>query len=239
MANPNDVFNTDPVIEPSDDITADALVGEGKKYRDANELAKGYDNAERHLMELRRDNAQMREELELLKANTNNRPNTDEGNRQPDPVVPTPDIAPKDEKEFRNRLREEMENFDQEKRALNNMEAAARRIADHFGDPAKANEAVRRRAEELGVSVDWLRDSAARSPEAFYATMGLNNPASPRMTPTPRSDVRFDRQDMRGEKKYSDYQELRRTDKRKYFSPEVQREMQEQAKKLGPAFFNT
>jgi hypothetical protein len=54
-----------------------------------------------------------------------------------------------------------------------------------YGDSAKANEAVTRRAGELGVSVDWLRDSASRSPNAFFATMGItkgqvsSSPASP------------------------------------------------------------
>lgn len=240
MAEDN-VFNADPV---NDDVTVDILVGEGKKYRDTNNLAKGYVNLEGHLMELRRDLAVKEAEVELLKANSHNRPNDnlDTGNPPAntpagvDPNNPTPTVV--NDEDFRNRLRKEVESLDKERQATLNAELAAQKLVEHFGDAAKANEAVRRRAAELGVSVDWLKDAAARSPEALFASMGINTgqPVS-RQTPAPHNDVRFERQNMSGEKKYSDFEELRRTNKSKYYSAENQREMQAQAKKLGTAFY--
>src|SRR5688572_30804114 len=121
MANEN-VFSPDPV---NDDVTADILIGEGKKYKDENELAKAYVNADTHLMELRRDLVAKQAEIDLLKANSDNRPNDlpDEGQRQrqdppnDDSNTPNPKV---NEEEFRNTLRREVEQLDQEKRAAQN-----------------------------------------------------------------------------------------------------------------------
>lgn len=240
MADEPNIFSPDPVNE---DVTADILIGDGKKYKDANDLAKAYVNADTHIGELRRDLLAAKAELDVLKTNSTTRPNDvpgeDTQQRQDpphvDPNIPSPKV---NEEEFRDTLRREVEALDQEKRASQNAEAAAQRLVEHYGDAAKANEAVRRRAQELGVSTEWLRDAAAKSPQAFYASMGIDQNATSRSSPAPRNDFVPDRQNMRGAKKYSDFEELRKTNKVKYYSPETQREMQELAREQGSAFYS-
>lgn len=244
MANELDVFNAEPPTNDAPmDLTLNDLVGEGRKYKDPDELAKAYANAEAHLRRLEADNADTRAKLDQIEAakNTTNNPQQT-GQEQPpkadqQPTTPNQE-APKpsgQDVDFRSKIREEVAALNEQERAKANTEAAALRMISAYGDAAKANEAVQRRAQELGVSVDWLRDSASRSPEAFYATMGMTNNHSS-STPASEPGVRRDTQGT-NVKNFEHFDRIRKEDPKRYFSVETQRDMLNQARAMGSDFY--
>jgi hypothetical protein len=232
-----DIFGDQPI---NDDVTVDILVGEGKKYTDVNNLAKGYVNAENFIEELKRELA-----LERAQKDANTLNNTDGSNQQQTPTPPTSatpsePVKPQSPEDLRTLISEEVANLAQSKRFEENIESTASRMVEVYGSPAKAQEALAAKAKELGVNVEWLRDAAARSPSAFYATMGIpSTPQTPTSTetPAPRSDVRVSPVMNGGEKNYNYFQELRRTNKSQYYSTETQAEMHRLAREKGDAFY--
>lgn len=234
-----DIFSADPV-ETDTTITLADLVGEDKKYKDPDEVAKAYAHAEGHIRTLERDLAALRAQKDLEANKPNNLPNPNPDPAQPDPAD-QPDLArsdPNEEKDFRSRIREEVQALSQEQRAVQNAETAAQKMVEVYGSVEKANEAVRTRAQELGVGTEWLRDAAARSPTAFYATMGINPDATPsnRETPAPHSEVNLNRGDPKV-RNFEYFDSLRKSDPKLYFSASVQREMMKEARAQGENFY--
>jgi hypothetical protein len=234
-----DIFSTDNDgnNEPLD-LGLNDLVGEGKKYKTPDELAKAYANIERHARTLEGENAQVRAKLDILEANP---PKQDDNGGEPpeggDNRQPAPNNAPKpNEVDFRSQIREEVQALNQQERAAANIEAAAQEMVKHFGDSAKANEAVIRRAGELGVSVEWLRDSASRSPAAFLATMGISNETS-HSTPAPRGSGNIDSTVNGNIRNFEYYDKLRKENPKLYFSAATQTEMMNQARTQGSDFY--
>lgn len=216
----------------SDDVTLDVLVGEGRKYSDPNALAKAYINAEDFIETLKAENAQLR-----AKELAPNNPNADPGSPGGDNPGITPPVNgnPK-EVDWRATIREELKTLTEEERSQTNLKAASNKMLEIYGTQEEANKAITRRANELGVSVEWMKDSASKSPAAFFATMEVARQQS-RSTPSSSGEIRIDTS--RGsERNFKYYEDLRKSNRSKYFSVEVQQEMLAQAKTLGSKFYN-
>lgn len=237
----NDIFSTDNV-EPSVDLGLNDLVGEGQKYKTPDELAKAYAHLERHAKTLERENAEVRARADALEAN--NPPNDENRGREPAPSgdnPPTPPnnqapTAPKKEDDFRSQIREEVKALNEADRVKQNIEAAAARMIEVYGDAAKANEAVVKRAQELNVSVDWLKDSAGRSPSAFYASMGISQGTS-QSTPASGHGANLGRDSNPNLRNFEYYDKIRKEDPKRYFSVAVQTEMMGEARRQGSDFY--
>jgi hypothetical protein len=234
----NDVFSPDNA-ESSAELGLNDLVGEGRKYKTPDDLAKAYANVEGHAKTLERENAEIRARLDVIEANPNP-PNEDNRGREPagneDNRQPPPNQAPKPSgDEFRSQIRDEVKALNEAERVTANIEAAAKRMVEVYGDTAKANEAVTRRAAELGVSVDWLKDSAGRSPSAFYATMGISQGSS-HSTPASGGNVRMDSSSP-NVKNFEYYDKIRKENPKLYFSTATQTEMMAEARNQGSDFY--
>jgi FlaG/FlaF family flagellin (archaellin) len=231
-----DIFGDQPVSNT--DVTVDILVGEGKKYSDVNALARAYTNADSFIEELKRDNAMLRAQKDA------NELNKSQGNLEqpttpqtPAPQAETP-IKPAD-KDLRTLVSEVVQDLSESTRFEQNVETTARRMVEVYGDAAKAQAALQQKARELGVNVEWLRDAAARSPNAFYATMGIPaSPSSAQSTPAPKNEMNVIPTPNSGEKSYAYFQNLRKENKSLYYSTEVQAEMQRLAREKGDAFYS-
>lgn len=235
----SNVFSADPLAPNPEDITVDTLVGEGRKYADPNQLAKAYAHADQRIAELEREKAELKVTADLLEAQRSEPPvNRGQDNQNRQENKPDPDPSPKGEKQevdLSKLVKEEMEARDAQNTFTSNVDKAANRLTNHYGTPEKANEAVRKRAQELGVSTDWLLDAAGKSPAAFFASMGLNEGQS-NNTPAPNNDVNFNRgQSVRG---YKHFEEIRKTNPKAFYSPATQKEMFEARKTLGNDFYN-
>lgn len=242
MPNEDSVFDPDAVNDDTNAVTVDVLVGEGRKYKSPDELAKAYVNADSFIEQLKRDLATAKAEADVLKnAST---PNSN-ANGNADPVNPnTPSTEDKNAPnaggdDWRAKVRAEIENLTQEERFKKNILDAQEKMVEVYGSKEAAAKAIRERAQSLNVSVKWLEETAASSPSAFYATMEIQRQdAKSNNTPTSRSEVVTPTNANTGERTFRYYTELRKTDLGKYYSPAVQKEMFDQAKKLGQAFYN-
>lgn len=245
----DDIFN-------SEDVNAnylDQLVGEGKKFKDQEALAKGKFEADKTIEARDRELAELREELtkrlsneDLLKQfeshqqrNTNTMDNV---KPEADNITPSAkaDTPLKDED-----LIERIRNVTKEDREREQMQANLEVVKDAllkaFGTPEKAAEAVRQKASELGVSVDFLQSAAAKSPKAFFVQLGLESQAQNALAP--RSDVNVQSLNYSNpgikEGTYEWYRQIQKTNPGVYFSPKIQNQLMKDALRLGDAFYST
>lgn len=248
MAENNDVFSADPANVP-EELSLEDLVGEEKKYKSPDELAKAYANIERHARQLEAENAQFRVKVDQFETQLTNRnePNTNpntQGGEQPnraDQRGETPqDKAPKsgEKVDYRSQIRDEIRALNEEERGVANMETAAAKMVEVYGSPTEANKAIQKRAQELGVSVEWLRDSASRSPQAFYATMGINTSGGTSLrTPSSGEGARLENRGDANVRNFEFYDRIRRENPKQYFTPAVQQEMLRHAREMGSDFY--
>ena len=124
------------------------------------------------------------------------------------------------------KIRDEIQAADREKAGRINAEQVASRLVEVYGTEEKANEVVRAKAAELGVSVQWLLDIAVQSPKAFFNTTGLETQSRP-SAQAPRTEVNplalkatDNSEKGYGTKEYFD--NIRRENPAKYWDPSVQ-----------------
>lgn len=237
MANEG-VFSETPV-EPVA-VSVEDLVGEGRKYASVEELAKAYVNADRFIGELKSKTASLETKVQtyedVIKNTRTGEERKPEQRQENQPEAPNPEKSAED---FKKIARETFEEISQTERVRRNQERAAERMVEVYGSTEKANQAVRQKAQELNVSVDWLLDTAGRSPHAFEATMGLTNRQEPRSDYAPKNDfVPRDPPGKTKERKMSYYNDLRRKDPKTYWSRETQDELFREASRQGDAFYD-
>lgn len=247
----------DPVLLVDDSTKEffEKYVGPGKKYANVGELAKGYANADTHIFEVTKDAGKFKTEAEslreLLMENLN--PNPNDENNQPNPQNPPNDDPPlaqppagdppkdSDEVDLKARVREALEEVDTEKRRKSNAQYTEEVSLKHFGSKEDAVAAIAAKAEELGVSPQWIANLAFDSPKAYLITMGITEEA-PKSTnsPAPRSDVNplrvADTNPAVKPNSYKWFMELRKSDPARFRSQEIQNEIMKQAQE-NPNFY--
>lgn len=239
----SDVFNTE--IAPSE-TDLSKWVGDGKKYANPDDLAKAYTHADTFIGNLKNENEELRKELEkrlaaeelLAKAR-----NTPVPPANPPPANQPNDVKPLSENDLVEKIRAVQREDQERKAATSNIETVAQRLADHYGDPDKANAAIKAKATELGVSVDFLKSVAAQSPKAFFNQFGLDQEAKPQ--PGARQEVNAAalaaQVKVSGASKpgtYEFYKTLRKENPSLYFSPTIQNQMHKDALEKGDAFYS-
>lgn len=236
-----DIFG-DETITPEnefEDITLETLVGESQKYKTPDELAKAYSHADRELVnraariaELEASEKVLKDLLEARNVKSGEEPPKPDG-REHDNPDHQPAPKPEDISEL---VRKELSNASEEKRRADNINRAAEALNNRYGSAAKAQEAIRNRAAELGVGFEWLRDMAAASPDAFLASMGVTGDRS-RQTPSFNNEVNRD-SGKSGQKDFRYWENVRKTNPKAYYSAEVQKQLFAARRELGDKFFN-
>jgi len=200
----------------------DSLVGEGKKFKDTEELAKGKSYADEYIEQLKGETAQLRDELDK-RVNMEEMLNKikEERAAQPTEENTTPQL---DEKSLEGLVSGIMDKRATQATVQDNLNTVDNKMKEIYGED-KASEMVAIKAQAMGLKPSDLGDLAQKSPEAFYQLMGVtaDKPSTPTVT-TP--SVRMDNFEAgtTGAKDKAYFDNLRRTDPRKYFSPAVQNE---------------
>jgi hypothetical protein len=182
-----DVFDPNPEntdAQPSGDQAQAGdplaeLVGEGKKFASASDLAKGKLEADAFIEQLKQEQKELRSDLERANAKAmvtdtvkdlmSNQEGKDTAN-QPDPF--TPDQL--------NKLVDERLKLDRaEQNSKANRETANAAVLKHFSnDAAKAKAFIAEEAQRLSMSPSQLADISADSPAAFLRLVGINQPSA-------------------------------------------------------------
>jgi hypothetical protein len=229
----------------------DQYVGDGKKYKDYEELAKAYHNANNFIPKLKEDLDSLKtftlaQLAERADVSNNNQPNppispNDGDGQPPNPAVAAPPKAA-EEVDLNERIRQTLSEVSEEQKLQDNSRTTEEAMIRHFGSKEASVEALRAKAEEMGVAPNFLADTAFRSPAAFFRLMEIT-PEAPRSNNTPNatSDVnpRMVGQNFGGPKPgtYAYYDNIRKTDPKRYWRTETQTQMMSDAQKLGNDFF--
>lgn len=238
------IFNdpTDfPTIDPEKDYYAE-LVGEGKKYKD--NLAAGRAIAEKDLFieRLKAETQALREETARQTAELKTRTSLDEFlekvKNQParsnveDPPATQP-VALNEEK-ITEIVKSHLTAKELADRQIANINTVTEGLKKAFGP--NYVKSLEEKTEELGLSKEFLDDLAKKSPKAFFTALGIASQTHSVFTP-PDSTVNVSGRSQGIVKNYAYYKELKKKlTPAEYYSPALQNEMYEQAKKLGDQF---
>lgn len=138
----------------------------------------------------------------------------------------TPQDAVVDENKIRDLVKSTLSNEEAQRTVTNNTKAVTDTLALHYGDLTKAQEAIRKAASDLGVSVEYLRDVGAKSPQALYKMLTVepqkkvipldNTRSNINTTQSPRDPIEQD---------LASLNQLRKTDPYKFWNVENQKKL--------------
>ena len=232
--------------EPTPDSLLNQLVGEGKKFASNEDLAKGKVASDSHIDNLEGQVKGLQEELEKrltaeeqVEKMLANQPNPNSPMTPKDGGETTPSIS---KEELAELVRQTVDNDRTEATATANEDAANSKMRELYGD--KANDVLESKAKKLGISKDFLKDVARKSPEAFYATIGLDVKAmtTPQITTGTVSPDQLVNQPVGGNapppgtKRW--YDALRKSAPRTYWSSKVQTQLFKDRVEKGADVFN-
>lgn len=249
MADDNELNEPTPAVVPDplfvvDDSTKEffeTYVGPGKKYPNVGELAKAYANADNHIQELTRDSGKFKTEAESLKELlmenlVNPKPNDNEPNTPPNDVPPqneppANDGPPKEAKDvdLKALVKEALGEVSTEEQKKANAQRTEEATIKRFGSKEDALKAIQAKAEELGVSPQWIANQAFDSPKAYFTIMGFQPDETPKSHSTPASDSDVNPRRLAdanpgapAPNSYKWFMEIRRTDPAKFRSSSIQ-----------------
>ena len=235
MSDTNDPFKT--ADEPN---YLEVLVGEGKKFKSVDELAKGKAEADAFIETLK-------SELAAEKAKSANGTNvqaildeikklnegkTNDGEVQPLTTATETTAIPNIEEIVLNTLKK----TETERTIESNRQAVITKMNEVWG--ADASKELSKTAKSLGVSVEYLNNVAQQSPSVFFQLTGLNaNRNAPSGTTVPTSTVNFGGPGGKvRDAKY--YRELKASNRSLNNDTKTQIQMARDAQAQGESFFN-
>ena len=216
----------------------------GDNWKDPEVLAKGKLEADGYIKNLEDQLSQMREDLkkqeyknEVLDqlqtkaaettAATNEVPNNNSSTKEQNTT------ATFSEEDLKSLVEKTLGQRELEAKVQGNLQLVDKELEGSFGTEAKAQ--IEKKATELGMSVDRLRDIAAESPNAFFALIGENKrPANPMVSGSVRTEGVAMQPST--ERNFEYYQNLRRENRNLYYSAKTQQQMFEDKARLGDKF---
>jgi hypothetical protein len=245
-------------IDPNKDYLSE-LVGEGKKFKSVEDLARGkfesdvyIDTLTRRQDEINKDYRRVLEESKTQAAlkdmmkeyqsqfnpdriedartyGTINRQNTQ-------PVNDLENKAPIfDRNELRSLVSTELLEYQKGQKEKENFAIVQKKLHEQFGP--NYQEVLRRTMDSLNLSTEDIDSLAKKSPAAFFNTLGLNQTkSSPNMAPprTQRNDS-FSPQSNK-KRTWSYYQDLKKQNPMAWTNPKIAVQMQEDHIALGDEF---
>lgn len=238
---------TQTETQPQESFLQKLVEAKGDNWKDPEVLAKGKLEADGYIKNLEDQIAQMREDmkkqdyqaqiLEQLQnkaaetttaqtATPNNNGSTETQNT----------TASLSENDLESLVEKTLVKREQDSVIKQNLSQVDQELVNSFGTEAEAT--VRKKAEELGMSLSRLRDIAAESPTAFFSLIG-----QPQKTfnPMVQGSVRTEGVNMQASntRDWNYYQKLRRENPNQYYSPKVQQQLIQDRMNMGDKFGNT
>jgi len=263
----SDIFNAEPtpdggsfdqnrpLIDPNKNYLEE-LVGDGKKFRSHEDLARGKAESDLFIAKLLQEKKEALEELnkrltveDLLSRleNKGTPPVTQNQFNQNGNAASGDQNAPNSNlnlDEIKAAVKAELERDVVNAKREANVNNVNAKMTELYGDQAPA--VLRRKAQELGVSIDYLRGIAADSPALFLKTIEeapVAQPQKPSIFNAPPQGVNtgaLPKTPTYGNHKpRSYYENLKKTNPKEYFSPKTAVQEHKDAVALGVNFFDT
>lgn len=240
-----DLFNTENTSKVPDQVKVEDLVGEGKKYKTYDDLAKAYVHADTHIERVLAEKAEesaRRARLEqealtrtsvedairnLQAQNANGNLNRQTGNV----VTQTPAVEAKKADFTLEDVDKLLEKKEQERKANANLAMVSEAILRVAGDQAKAQDLLSKKAAALGIPLLKLRDLGAESPAAVLRLLDIDT--KKQAVPVSPMEQRVGTPNIQSERKFSfeapmddeDYRKLRKEKPSLYDTPAVQNKL--------------
>lgn len=202
----------------------DQLVGDGKKFKTIEDLAKAKLESDAFIANLQRENAGIREDLnarvrmEQLLERLETLP--DEGtNRSGDNH--TPDNSPDNRPDLETIIEQKLTKREAEKKVSDNVNAVKDGLRKYFGDDY--DEKLRARVAKLQLSESVLNGLAKESPKDFFKLLEITDQRSDPVYTPPTSKTYIPTGiSTSGTKSFKDYEAIRKADPVTYWKPETQ-----------------
>ena len=222
----------------------------GEQWKDAEVIAKGKLEADRYIEELKRKNEELLEAstrnskvdelIELVRQqtkgkSTDSRPDDEATGGASSPDRTGPELT---NEQIKALVEEQLKEYDSTRSRQSNLEFVEKEISKLYGESSKA--VVRNTADEIGVSIEDLEEMAAKNPKLLLKLVSSNHPGPNSPTYSSGSNVRSEavRRNAPG-RNFEYYQKLRRENRSKYNSTEVQKQMLQDRLEMGDKFYKT
>ncbi len=225
---------------PESESVLDQLVGDGKKFKDVESLAKGKAASDAHIVNLETQNRELMEELQKrtkaeeqvnrLLAESQAKETSGEGRTSPSI----------NKEELAELVRNTVQNTNNEAKAEANLQKANDHLVKLYGE--KASEVFKNKARELGLQSDFLEDVARKSPEAFMNILGISASGTSAPTVT-KGSVNTESLSHQNEGSapstgtWAHYEKLRRDKPSEYWTPKVQALLFKDRSEKGSTFY--
>lgn len=243
-----DSQETIETIDPNKDYFAE-LVGEGKKFSDPKELARGKAESDAFITRLQRELAGIRAELQtrttledaltrITGTQSNTMTSTSQTNHNGDDTDSNrAALSPEQIAEIVDRKVAEK---DSQRVAQANIATVQSKLTEAFG--ANYVTTLNEVTNALGMTKEQVNQMAASQPQVLLRLVGVDKPQAPApkgpdlFTP-PTSRMSTPTGNSGTERNKAFYDTIKRTDKARYWSAEVQNQMHKDALRMGEQFF--
>ena len=223
----------------------------GENFKDPEVIAKSKLEADAFIQDLERQNKELREDLtkqdyskELLtqlqqQATSTANVNTGESNsNNNNGSTSTGDDTKSlvgEEVDLESLINKTLTDRDKAAKETANLQIVDSKLTELFGTEAESK--VEQKGAELGLTKEYLKSMAADSPQAFFTLIGEANAKV--VNPVTRSTINTagDFTNQTSDRDYNYYSKIRKENPSVYFSPKVQREMADDATRLGGKFY--
>lgn len=233
--------------EPQSSFVAKLAEARGEKWKDPEVIAKGKLEADAYIETLESQLRQMREDIgkqdyteKLLQQLQQKAPKSTDGNT----VAPnTNNVSGTNadgntsqsvsEDDLKSLVEKTLTEREAQATVSQNLSVVEAHLKESYG--TEANAVVKKKAEELGMSLSRMEELAKESPTAFFALLGdAKKPVKPMTHGSIRTEGVANKNT--GERDWGYYQQLRRENKALYYSAQTQRQMYEDKKRMGDKF---
>lgn len=239
-----DLFDADSTQDQEIVVKLEDLVGEGKKFKSVEDLAKGKLMSDKFIEQLKTENEDLRKEVKtritleefMTKVNpTATTQNTDPvTNQNPVSEKQTSAMTPEQLKKI---ISDELAERESANTARQNLNAVKQRLQDAFGPNYVTT--LDEKAQSLGLTRDFFNQLAATQPNALFAMLGVDNkrPEPGLFTPPPSAMQTSARSNTPVDRTESFYKNLKKSNPSEYWSASTQTQMHRDAIRLGEKFF--
>lgn len=218
----------------------------GEKFRDPQELAKGYAHAQDYIKNLEAQNAELKQDVgkkdymqEVLdridaqkakpaagESAVDQNSGTDDTGNQPGVSV----------EQIKGLIAETLTEQEAKNTATANLAEADRLLEASFGTDAPAK--LRERANDLGMTVERMKQLAEESPTALMSLMGDAPRKETNQIASSQVNTAGGFSEAGGKKNWEYYQKLRRENPKLYYSSKMQQEVFAARQAQGEGFYN-
>lgn len=234
-------------VDPTKDYLTE-LVGENKKFKTPQDLARGKQEADLYIetmksrmdemradylrvMEENKAKATLQELIDQHKRSLEQEPNRENPNAS---IVEKPGIDPKD---LDSLLDTKIKAREAEIKRQENYDIVRKKLEERFGPNFQRS--LKEQVRNLELDDDYVNELARRSPNAFFKTLGIDQePRQSGFQAPPQSSQRSDSFAPKGGEKrtWSYYQNMKKTNPKLYLDPKTTVQMHNDAQLLGEAF---